>query len=95
MGDISAKDLDEELESFEKRIDTRDPEQLKLLDAMREHTRRLHQLRGDWNKPTNVRNWNDPTPRPTSSAPLAIASYRYLYMNHTHPHPLLIILLVK
>ena len=73
---VSSDDLDEHLRRFEASIDKNDPEQIKLLDAMREHTRRLHQARGDWNTPSTFRNWNDPMPRAETTAPLAIESYR-------------------
>jgi hypothetical protein len=73
---LESRALDEQLKRFEASIDKNNPEQLKLFEEMREHTRRLHQARGDWNKPSTFRNWNDPTPRETTTAPLAIESYR-------------------
>jgi hypothetical protein len=73
---LESEALDEQLKRFEASIDKNDPEQLKLLEEMREHTRRLHQARGDWNKPSTFRNWNDPTPRESTTAPLAVESYR-------------------
>lgn len=73
---LESQALDEQLKRFEASTDKNDPEQLQLLEEMREHTRRLHQARGDWNKPSTFRNWNDPTPRETTTAPLAIESYR-------------------
>jgi hypothetical protein len=73
---LESQALDEQLKLFEAAIDKNDPEQMKLLEEMREHTRRLHQARGDWNTPSTFRNWNDPTPRDSTTAPLAIESYR-------------------
>ena len=72
----SEADLDDELKRFEARVDRSDPAQVQALEQMREHTRRLHQVRGDWNKPSTFRNWNEAGPRPTATAPLAIESYR-------------------
>lgn len=76
MTDGNDKDIDAALRKFESTIDKSDPEQVKLLEEMREHTRRLHQIRGDWNKSTTFRNWNDPSPRSTTAPPLSIESYR-------------------
>lgn len=75
MGGID-DDIDTQLQMFEAAIDKSDPEQMKLLDQMKLHTKRLHQARGDWNNPNNPRLWNDPTPQEQATAPLAIDSYR-------------------
>ena len=73
---LESEALDEQLRRFEAAIDKTDPEQMQLLEQMKEHTRRLHQARGDWNKKSTFRNWNDPTSRAETTAPLAIESYR-------------------
>jgi len=71
--------MDAKLEIFEKMVDKNDPEQMKMLEDMREHTRRLHQIRGDWNRPSSFRNWNDPVPKNMpSKKPLSVESYRYI-----------------
>lgn len=69
-------DIDQVLAEFEARCDLSDPQQQDMLEAMKEHTRRLHQVRGDWNKPNSRRNWNAPLPRDKATAPLAIDEYR-------------------
>ena len=77
--------MDAKLEMFEKVIDKNDPEQMKMLEDMREHTRRLHQIRGDWNKPSSFRNWNDPVPKNVQvKKPLSIESYRYVLFEVTY-----------
>jgi hypothetical protein len=70
------EDIDARLRAFEALVDARDPAQAAALEAMREHTRRLHQARGDWNRPSTFRCWNDPAPRATATAPLQIEHYR-------------------
>lgn len=72
----SVPDIDQVLAEFEARCDLSDPQQHAMLEAMKEHTRRLHQARGDWNKPNSRRNWNAPAPRDKATAPLAIDAYR-------------------
>ncbi|KAI3430800.1 hypothetical protein D9Q98_009212 [Chlorella vulgaris] len=69
-------DMDGVLAEFEARCDRSDPDQLAMLEQMRAHTRRLHQQRGDWNKPNTRRNCNSAAPRTTTTAPKAIAAYR-------------------
>lgn len=70
--------MDAKLEMFEKIVDKNDPEQMKMLEDMREHTRRLHQIRGDWNRPSSFRSWNDPVPKNMEpKKPLSVESYRY------------------
>ena len=78
---LESKALDEKLRKFEESIDKSNPDHVEMLEQMREHTRRLHQARGDWNKPGTFRNWNDPTPRAETTAPLAIESYRQALFN--------------
>lgn len=68
--------LDVELQRFEQLVDRSDPEQLKLLQEMQEHTRRLHQGRGDWNKPSSHRNWNSSKLPEKAAPPLEDDSYR-------------------
>lgn len=68
--------MDGVLAEFEARCDRSDPDQLAMLEQMRAHTRRLHQQRGDWNKPNTRRNCNSAAPRTTTTAPKAIAAYR-------------------
>lgn len=70
-------DMDEALADFEARCDKSDPDQVALLEAMREHTRRLHQSRGDWNRPNTRRNCNSAAPRDKATAPQAIESFRW------------------
>lgn len=73
----TSEDLIAKLRAFEAVVDKNDPAQVQLLEEMREHTRRLRQARGDWNKPSTFRNWNESTARTdTARAPLAIESYR-------------------
>ena len=74
-GQAQADPLDQELARFEAVADPRDPEQVALLAQMREHTRRLHQARGDWSEPSCDRNWNSTRPPAKATAPLAIDSY--------------------
>lgn len=69
-------ELESKLKYFEERADVSDPEQKRMLDEMREHLSRLKQLRGDWNKPSTFRLWNDPAPTGKVEAPLAIDSFR-------------------
>jgi hypothetical protein len=70
--------MDAKLEMFEELVDKNDPEQMKMLEDMREHTRRLHQIRGDWNRPSSFRSWNDPVPKNVEpKKPLSVESYRY------------------
>ncbi len=69
-------DIDAKLRAFEALVDARDPAQAAALEVMREHTRRLHQARGDWDQPSTFRCWNDPAPRATATAPLQIEHYR-------------------
>lgn len=64
------------LRQFESRCDQDDPEQVAMLETMREHVRRLQQLRGDWNTPTSDRDWNAVAPPSQATAPLAVDSYR-------------------
>ncbi|KAL6770717.1 hypothetical protein ACKKBF_B32350 [Auxenochlorella protothecoides x Auxenochlorella symbiontica] len=75
------EDLLAQLTYFEARADPQDPEQAAMLDKMREHVRRLRYARGDWNKPSCNRDWNDPTPPSSATAPMAIDSYR-AYKKH-------------
>ena len=75
--DSIEENMDAKLEMFEKIVDKNDPEQMKMLEDMREHTRRLHQIRGDWNRPSSFRNWNDPVPTNVDpKKPLSVESYR-------------------
>jgi hypothetical protein len=69
--------LDLDVERFEALVDKDNPEQMSLLETIREQTRRLHQARGDWNKNSNYRIWNDPKPRVDATPPLRIESYRW------------------
>ena len=85
--EVDSDALDAKLQAFEAAIDKSDPAQVQLLEEMREHTRRLHQARGDWNKPSTFRNWNDPAPRPQATAPLAIESYRWAHIVLRYRHP--------
>lgn len=43
---------------------------------MREETRKLQQVRGQWNVPTTHRDWNDPRTAVKEQAPLAVEEYR-------------------
>lgn len=70
------EDLDAMLSSFRARCDPTDPEQAAMLAAMEEHTRRLHQARGDWERPNNRRNWNSPAKGGRAKPPAAIESLR-------------------
>jgi hypothetical protein len=72
----AALDIDAMVAAFEARCDKSDPAQLTMLEEMKQHTRRLHQARGDWNKPNARRNWNSAAKRQDATAPLQIASYR-------------------
>ncbi len=77
-----AKKLDEmdmDVQRFESMIDKNDPDQVKMLEEIKEHTRRLHQLRGDWNKPSTHRNWNSSKVPELTKAPIEDDSYRYLF----------------
>ena len=54
-------DLSAALRDFEARCDKSDPQQVELLQQMRDHTRRLQ--RAEWGRPGNTRrNWNAATP---------------------------------
>ena len=77
---FDSQEIDQALSRFEASVDVSDPVQLAMLEEMREHTRRLHQVRGDWNKPSNFRNWNDTKPQTEVKPPLAIESYRYDFL---------------
>ena len=78
----SSTDIDEKLRQFEQLIDKNDPEQVKMLEEMKKHTKMLHQVRGDWNSPNTFRHWNDPCPENVPAMiPLASESYRE-YKNH-------------
>lgn len=70
--------LDEALARFEAAADPKDPQQAELLAAMREHTLRLHQARGDWCQPSTDRCWNSTKPPAKARKPLEVESYRYL-----------------
>jgi len=77
MNTTESDAIDEKLRTFEAIVDKNDPDQVRLLEEMREHTRRLHQVRGDWNTPSTFRNWNDPSTRPEASRdPLSIEAFR-------------------
>ena len=68
--------MDEAVARFEAAADPSDPQQAAMLAAIKEHTRRLHQARGDWNAPSNYRNWNNPQMVDKAKPPEAIESYR-------------------
>ncbi|KDD76836.1 hypothetical protein H632_c91p2 [Helicosporidium sp. ATCC 50920] len=82
-------ELESKLKYFEERADVSDPEQKRMLDEMREHLSRLKQLRGDWNKPSTFRLWNDPAPTGKVEAPLAIDSFRAYKQHVDAEHSLL------
>jgi uncharacterized protein HemX len=73
---MDSKGLAQRLARFEEQIDKSDHEQIKLLDEMKEHTRRLSQARGDWNVASMDRSWNNPNPSSTTQPPQAIDSYK-------------------
>jgi hypothetical protein len=77
---LDSQEIDEALSRFEASVDVSDPAQVEMLEQMREHTRRLHQIRGDWDKPSNFRDWNDTKPQIEAKPPLAIESYRYDFL---------------
>ena len=72
-----ADPLDAALARFEAVADASDPHQQRLLHEMREHTRRLHQARGDWERPGDERSWNSAAPRGEARPPLADEAYRW------------------
>lgn len=72
----SEQDLLASVRYFESRIDQSNAEQVEMLQRMKEQVRRLRQLRGDWDKPSNDRDWNDETLPLESKAPMAIDSFR-------------------
>jgi hypothetical protein len=49
---------------------------LQLLRVIRSETRHLHRLRGEWDKPSTHRSWNDPKAAVPQQAPLAIEDFR-------------------
>ena len=70
-------DLQAALAEFAARCDPNDPEQVAMLEQMKEHTRRLAQLRGDWEKPGSAgsrRLWN--SAKAKTPAPAAIQSLK-------------------
>ena len=71
------EDLLETQRKLEAVADPTDPEQKRLLAAIRAETAQLQRLRGDWNKAALHRNWNDPNPTVLEQAPLAIESFRF------------------
>lgn len=73
------KDLGEKLKIFESMVDSNDPEQMALLEEMRMHTRRLRQARGEWNKPSDFRNWNEMKGYSVGKKPHEVESYRCVY----------------
>ncbi len=68
--------MDVDVRRFESVIDKNDPEQLKLLEEIKEHTRMLHKARGDWNAPSSHRNWNSSKLPEKSKPPIEDDSYR-------------------
>lgn len=47
-----------------------------LLEAVREHTARLHHARGDWDQPSTERSWNADAVPAEDTPPLQLESYR-------------------
>lgn len=68
--------LEAELSRFRERVDRSDPAQVALLKQMEEHSRRLAQVRGQWDAPSWDRSWNDPRPPEKAPPPSAIESYK-------------------
>lgn len=52
---------------------------LQLLEQMKQHTRQLARLRGEWDRPSVHRDWNDPKATRNEQPPLQIEAFRYTW----------------
>ncbi|KAK9819869.1 hypothetical protein WJX72_003458 [[Myrmecia] bisecta] len=74
-------DLDQRVKEYEAAVNDDDDEQIKVLEAIKAHTKRIHYLKGHWTEaPASDRIWNTPLVE-GRTVPLSNERYR-AYKEH-------------